>query len=123
MTAKEPTGVVWSVEFVNVLESYQQNLWKTLCKLMLSRLESLSTLAVIADCTRNDHSTNCSRYFAYSKFCDFSLGAELSWRNGLSSGSFPQLDVSTPRPSRLSEGVLGKIPTDKETQQDHTLKR
>ena len=28
-----------------------------------------------------------------------------------------------PRPSRLSEGVLGKIPTDKEAQQDHTLKR
>ena len=53
----------------------------------------------------------------------FRLRAELGWRNGLSSGSFPQLDVSMPRPSRLSEGVLGKIPTDKEAQQDHTLKR
>ena len=39
------------------------------------------------------------------------------------SGSFPQLDVSMPRPSRLSEGVLGKVPTDKEAQRDHTLKR
>ena len=28
-----------------------------------------------------------------------------------------------PRPSRLSEGVLEKIPTDKEAQRDHTLKR
>ena len=53
----------------------------------------------------------------------FRLGAKLGWRNGLPSGSFPQLDVSMPRPSRLSEGVLGKIPTDKEAQQDHTLKR
>jgi len=51
------------------------------------------------------------------------LGAESRLANGLSSGSFPQLDVSMPRPSRLSEGVLGKIPTDKEAQQDHTLKR
>ena len=42
MTAKEPTGVVWSAEFVNVPESYQQNLWKTLCKIMLSRLKSLA---------------------------------------------------------------------------------
>ena len=56
-------------------------------------------------------------------FTIFGLEAELGWRNGLSSGSFPQLDVSMPRPSRLSEGVLGKIPTDKEAQQDHTLKR
>ena len=53
----------------------------------------------------------------------FRLGAELGWRNGLSRGSFPQLDVSMPRPSRLSEGVLGKIPTDKEAQQDHILRR
>ena len=28
-----------------------------------------------------------------------------------------------PRPSRLSEGVLGKIPTDTEAQPDDTLKR
>ena len=28
-----------------------------------------------------------------------------------------------PRPSRLSEGLLEKIPTDKEAQRDHTLKR
>ena len=53
----------------------------------------------------------------------FRLGVELGWRNGLSSGSFPQLDVSMPRPSRLSEGVLGKIPTDKEAQQGHILRR
>ena len=53
----------------------------------------------------------------------FRLGAKTWLANGLSSGSFPQLDVSMPRPSRLSEGVLGKIPTDKEAQQDHTLKR
>src|SRR5258706_15774239 len=56
-------------------------------------------------------------------FTIFRLGAELGWRNGVSSGRFPQIDVSMPRPSRLSEGVLGKIPTDKEAQQDHTLKR
>jgi hypothetical protein len=56
-------------------------------------------------------------------FTIFRLRAEFGRRNGLSSGSFPQLDVSMPRPSRLSEGVLGKIPTDKEAQQDHTLKR
>ena len=53
----------------------------------------------------------------------FRLGAETRLANGLSSGSFPQLDVSMPRPSRLSEGVLGKIPTDKEAQQNHTLRR
>jgi hypothetical protein len=47
----------------------------------------------------------------------------LNRRNGSSSGSFPQLDVSMPRQSRLSEDVLWKIPTDKEAQQDHTLKR
>jgi len=56
-------------------------------------------------------------------FTIFRLRAEFGWRNGLSSGSFPQIDVSMPRPSRLSEGVLGKIPTDKEAQQDHTLER
>ena len=56
-------------------------------------------------------------------FTIFRLGAELGWRNGLPSASFPQLDVSMPRPSRLSEGILGKIPTDKEAQQNHTLKR
>jgi hypothetical protein len=56
-------------------------------------------------------------------FTIFRLATELGWRNGLSSGSFPQFDVSVPRPSRLSEGVLGKIPTDKEAQQEHTLKR
>ena len=53
----------------------------------------------------------------------FRLGAKTRLANGLSSGSFPQLDVSMPRPSRLSGGVLGKIPTDKEAQQDHTLRR
>jgi hypothetical protein len=55
-------------------------------------------------------------------FTIFRLGTELGWRNGLSSGSFPQFDVSMPRPSRLSEGVLGKIPTDKEAQQEYSLK-
>jgi hypothetical protein len=53
--------------------SYQQNLCKTLCKIMLSRLKSLAMLAVIADCTRNDHSTNSSKYFAYSRSYDFSF--------------------------------------------------
>ena len=67
--------------------------------------------------------TNLSKYIACSRFTIFRLGAELGWRNGLSNGSFPQFDVLMPRPSRLSEGVLGKIPTDKEAQQDHTLKR
>ena len=43
MTAKEPTGTVWSTEFENGPESYQQNLCKTLCKTMLSRLKSLGT--------------------------------------------------------------------------------
>ena len=73
MTAKEPTGAVWSAEFANVPESYQQNLCKTLCKIVLSRLKSLATIAVIANCTRNDHSTNSSKYFAYSRFYDFSF--------------------------------------------------
>ena len=53
----------------------------------------------------------------------FRLRAELGRRNGLSSGSFPQLGVSMPRPSSLSEGILRKIPTNKETQRDQTLKR
>ena len=52
----------------------------------------------------------------------FRLGAETRLANGLSSGSFPQLEVSMPRPSRLSEGALGKIPTDKEAQQNHILR-
>ena len=69
MTAKEPTGTVRSAEFANVPESYQQNLCKT--RKMLSRLKSLATIAVIADCTRNDHSTNSSKYFAYSRFYGF----------------------------------------------------
>ena len=56
-------------------------------------------------------------------FTIFRLGAELDWRNGRSSGSFPQLDVSMTRPSRLSEGILGKIPTDKEAYPERILKR
>ena len=90
---------------------------------MLHALKVQATLAVIANCTQNDHSTNPSKYVACSRFYDFSFGAELGWRNARSSGSFPQLDVSMPRPSRLSEGVLGKIPTDKEAQQNQAFKR
>ena len=41
------------------------------CAKLLSRLKSLATIAVIADCTRNDHSTNSSKYFAYSRFYGF----------------------------------------------------
>jgi len=54
-------------------ESYQQTLCKTLCKIMLSRLKSLATLAVIANCTQNDHSTNPSKYVACSRFMIFRL--------------------------------------------------
>jgi hypothetical protein len=103
----------WGVQVIN------KTCVKPCAKSCFSRLKSLAMLAVIADCTRNDHSTNSSKYFAYSRSYDFRLGAEFGWQKA----SFPQLDVSIPRPSRLSEGVLGKIPTGKEAQQDHTLKR
>ena len=66
-----PCGVRNLKTCQRVIKSYQQNLWKTLCKTMLPRLKSLATIAAIADCTRNDHSTNSSKYFAYSKFYDF----------------------------------------------------
>ena len=120
MTAKEPTGGrVWCADGP---ERYQGKKVK-LCKIMRSRRKSLATIAVIANCTRNDHSIHSVNTLLILDFAIFHLGATLGWRNDLSSGSFPQLDVSMPRPSRLSDGVLGKIPTDKEAQQDHTLKR
>ena len=89
---------------------------------MLSRLGSLTTLAVIADCTRNDHSPNFRKYFAYFGFCDFFLSRKWQPAYGLSNASFPQIRGFIPSPSRLSESGLGKIPTDKEAQQDHALK-
>ena len=46
---------------------------KPCAKSCCSRLKSLATIAVIANCTRNDHSTNSSKYFAYSRFYDFSF--------------------------------------------------
>jgi hypothetical protein len=52
-------------------------------------------------------------------FTIFVQELRLVWRNGLSSGVFHKLNVAMSRSSRLSEGVLGKIPTDKEAQQDH----
>jgi len=69
------------------------------------------------------NSTNLSKHIACSRITIFRLKTDLGWRNSLSSGSFPQFDVSMPRPSRLSEGVLGEIPTGKAAQQEHTLKR
>ena len=53
-TAQACADAPSEVNRCKLLESYQQNLWKTLCKIMLSRLKSPARLAVLADCTRND---------------------------------------------------------------------
>jgi hypothetical protein len=47
----------------------------------------------------------------------------VDWRNGLSHGSFPQIDVSMPRPSRLSGSYLKKIAVNNEMPHLNRLKR